>query len=193
MSEAGECRVCDGGFNEAVDTLLYLGYDFSKIAKDLGQPSSFEDEVRKHVFALHTQDCTPERYQLMIVTYMRDAKKLFDRELRRPLNKQNNNRINSCMKAFQWSIDKVAAYEGFNKNFPAMKQGKAGNALLEALNVFAEMNPDAVKRIKEAARREKPALIAGPPVVPVKSPLQGEAPKIKQAEGPTETVETVGK
>lgn len=174
MSDSIPCAVCDGGYRDAVDTLLYLGREFREVAKELRQPREFEDAVRFHVFNKHVRECARDTYGMLLTTYIQDVTRMRKKELSRAIKEQSVARLNLCDRGMRWSLEQIAKIQGYNTPGRINLNPKANN-LIEALNAFAEANPDAAKRVREVANKEKPVLIEGPKREAPKKPTEQQA------------------
>lgn len=154
MSKAATCPVCEDPLREAADMLLIRGNSFAETAKKLDRPPAYAAALKAHTWAKHVQGPTRENYTVLIVDYMQEARRLLDREQLKISKHQRPTIISLGHKAQQWAITQLARMEGLMITGNKRLSGD----VIEALNKLAQGNPEAVKRIADARKKEIPVL-----------------------------------
>ena len=158
---AEPCIVCEDEARDAADLLLLNGHAFRTIARRLERSSQWAEALKVHLYQKHVAGPTKENYTILMVDYLIDAREMLKRELQRPIKEQRSSIISLTHKAIQWTIQNYARVEGF---YGTAAQKKISGDVIEALNQLAQGNPEAVKRIADARKKEIPVLTQAKPV-----------------------------
>jgi hypothetical protein len=135
--------------------LLLRGNSFEDIAQKLQRAPAFAQAVRWHLYGRHVQGVSRDNWTILIVDYLQDAMKMQRRELQLSRGSQRVPIIKLGDEAQKWALVQMARMEGLYVSGAKKLSGD----VIEALNALAAGDPEAVKRIAEARKKEKPILI----------------------------------